>query len=76
METVDGAKDTELYPSCVKLIVFDTHHMTADIMAPPGVSDIGCCNSKIGLIIQRGPCDKGIAGEAERITLTSDTGES
>ena len=61
MEAKDGRKAAELDPSGSQLRVVDTSSVAADVVAPPSVSDIGCCGSELGLEVQTGPLNMRIA---------------
>lgn len=74
VQTVDRRKDAELIPARFHLIVLVSQHMTADIMTPPSITDVGCRAGKIGLEIQRFPGNQRVtAGRQHSIRKTQKT---
>ena len=67
----DRRECAKLRPASHHLIVFVAQHMTADVVAPPAIADIGCGFCKIGLEIQRLPGCHRIPGKTDRITMTA-----
>ena len=61
VQTVDRREHAELIPSSLQLIILVAVHMTADIMTPPAVTDVGSRTGKIGLELQRFPGDHRIS---------------
>ena len=74
VEPVHRGQHTQLQPADKHLIIPIAAHMAADIMAPPGIADIGRHGGELGLELQRLPGHKGIAGEADGITLAAGAG--
>ena len=69
----DGGKYTELEPAQIELVIFRIAHVvTADIVGPMGIADVGSGVSKIGLEIQSVPGDSCITAEAQRIPVGPD----
>ena len=74
----DGREYTELQPAHAQLVIPIAEHMTADVVAPPGVTCVAGVGGEIGLEVQRFPGGVGIAGEADGIAVGTDarvTGE-
>ena len=67
----NGRECTKLGPAGHHLIIFIAHHMTADIVAPPAIADIGCGFCKIRLKIQRLPGGHRITGKSDGITMAA-----
>ena len=65
---------SKLRPARYQFIILTTHHMPADIMAPPSITDICRIHCKIRLKIQRLPGDNRIPGKPNRIAVTSRPG--
>ena len=76
MKAHNRAEFAELYPADIKLIVPGAELMTADVMTPPCIADIGCVCGKIRLEIKTLPADYGIARKAERIAVRADLGKA
>ena len=76
MKAHNRAEFAELYPADIKLIVPGAELMTADVMTPPCIADIGCVRGKIRLEIKTLPADYGIARKAERIAVRADLGKA
>src|SRR5699024_6400112 len=53
------------------LIIFDSHHMAADVMAPHAVSNVGGCSCKVRLESKRCPGHNGISGKSYGIAVAS-----
>ena len=69
MQTVNWGKYAKLYPAKCQLIVTIAKHMSADIVTPPAISNIGSCAGKIRLEIQGLPGYDTITGEAYWISV-------
>ena len=76
MKAHNRAEFTELYPADIKLIVPGAELMTADVMTPPCIADIGCVCGEIRLEIKALPADYCIARKAERIAVRADLGKA
>ena len=48
--------------------------MSANIMAPPAVSDIRSCSCEIRLEAERVPADDRVTGEADGVTVATGAG--
>ena len=73
VKTHNRRKNTILRPTGCHFIIFVTQHMSANIMAPPAISNIGSCIGKIRLKIERLPGNHCIPGKSNRISVTSRT---
>ncbi len=62
-------KNTKLNPSEIQLIVLFAEAVTAYVMAPPCITDIGCGWGKVRLKIKRSPPLVSISRKAERIAV-------
>ena len=71
MEPVDGRKDAQLYPADGQVVIPHATHVSADIVAPPSISDVGGIRSKIGLEGQAVPGDHCISGKSHRIAVAA-----
>ncbi len=71
VEPKNGRKGAQLQPAGCQFIIPDAHHVTADVMTPPGISHVGGADGEVGLEVQRSPGDKGIARKAHRIAVTA-----
>ena len=71
VQAQDRAENAILHPTGVELIIFDTTHMAADIVAPPAVADVGRSGGESGLEIERLPADDGVTGETDRVAVTA-----
>ena len=69
METHDRRKYAQLIPAAFQLIIPIAKVMAANVMAPPAITNIGGCRSKVRLKIQSFPGNKAIAGKADRISV-------
>ena len=69
MKSVNGAEYTVLKPAEIKLVILNTTHMTAYVMAPPGVACVSGAVCEIGLEIKALPAYNGVAREAEGIAV-------
>ena len=76
MQAVNGREHTQLQPPHLHFIIPITRLMTANIMTPCGVANVGRSCREIGLEIQGFPGHIGITGEAHRIPLAAGTGIS
>ena len=74
MQTHDGRKYPQLYPTGKEGIIPHSPHMSPDVMTPPAVADIAGSGGKIGLKIQAFPGNHRISGETDGITVGSGTG--
>jgi hypothetical protein len=74
MKAVDRTENTELQPAQIQFIILNTTHMSTNIMTPPGIAGICSIRCKIGLEIKAFPGNNCIAGETERISVTSKAG--
>ena len=73
MKSVNGAEDTVLKPAEIKLVILNSTHVTANVMAPPGVSCVCGAVCEIGLEIKAIPAYNGVAREAERIAVATES---
>ena len=69
VQTADRRKGSPLHPASIQLIILNTLHVTADIMAPPCIADIIRSRGEIRLEIQRLPRNVGVSGEAHGIPM-------
>ena len=69
-----GGEYAVLHPSGHQLVVPDTHHMAADIMAPPSVADIAGRVGEVGLELEALPGNHCISGESHRVSVASHAG--
>ena len=74
MQTINGRKYAKLHPAQQKLHILVAAHMTADVVTPPAVTDVGRCSGKVGLKLQRFPSYGCITGEADGIPVAAGTG--
>ena len=63
----------KLGPSCRQFIILIALHMSADVMAPPAIADIGCHSRKMRLKIKGFPCRNRVPGKSHRIAVASGT---
>ena len=73
MKTHDRRKDPVLCPAGGHLVILISKHMSADIMAPPSITDVGGCGCKVWLKIKGIPGNMSISGKAYRISVASGT---
>ncbi len=67
----DRREDTILHPPAAELIVLHALHMSADIVAPHAIADVGRGRREIRLEIKRLPRHDRIARKTDRITVAS-----
>ena len=72
MQAIDRTEHAELQPSEIQFVVFFSAMVSADIMTPPSIADVGCRCGKIGLKAERRPVDHRISAESQRITVRPD----
>ena len=76
VKAINRREYTKLYPSCHQFIITHTHHMSANIVAPPSITDVTGCAGKIRLEVQAVPGNNSVTGKSHRIPMTSHTGIS
>src|ERR1700758_5494364 len=55
MRAQDRTENSPLNPAQVKLRVDGSRHVTADIVTPVSIADVGCCGRKVRLESERLP---------------------
>ena len=73
MQAHDGGEYSELQPSAGHLVILFSQHMSADIVAPESIADIGGGRRKIRLKIQGIPGYQSITGKAYGIPVAART---
>ena len=73
VQSVDRTEYTELNMTHEQLVILFSHHVSADIVAPPSIADIARRKREIRQISKRIPRDIGIARKAERIAVRTDS---
>src|SRR5512139_3206225 len=71
VQAEDGTEDTELHPAQVELGRAILHHVPANVVAPPAVTDIGSRGGEIRLVVQHLPADIGVAAESDRVAVVA-----
>ncbi len=61
MQPHDRGEDAELYPAGRELVVARPAHVSANVVAPPSVADVGSGAGKLGLELERGPAHDAVA---------------
>ncbi len=74
VETVDGREHPELYPAQNQHIVPGSAHVSADVMAPPAVADVGGGAGKVRLKVQGRPGSHRISGKTDGIAVRAVAG--
>ena len=69
MQPHDGGVLSELHPAGIQLVATDAEHVAADVVAPPGVADVGRVRREIRLEIEALPGDHCVARKTERIAV-------
>ncbi len=69
VKTVDRRKNAVLIPSRLQLVVLYSHHVSADIMAPPAVTDVGGRIGKIRLEVKGFPGNHRIPRKSYRVSV-------
>src|SRR5262249_4148728 len=72
MGAQDGTVDAELYPAGIEFRRNDAGHVSADVVAPIGVPDVGRGGGEPGLKGQRLPHGNGVAGKADLVAMVAE----